>query len=373
MLGEDNAGDKPQSEENSTDLEALDAFLNEFGAAPDAEAEVKDMTSAAESTDADEAVAMEGLNLDVIADEVDVPELNDEVDVPELNVSPDMAHDDLDLDVVEDMAPPEAPQRGRAHGAGGDLFAAAHAAAPAAAPVSIMAAEDEPATGGNSLDISTIGVALFSLVIAAIAGWFAVSLHGQMNDLRAELAQLRQQPAGVIAGPDRQTQENLAQLAQRVNEMAVLLDGPMSHLSDTGAQINAVSARLDELEQRIGALRTELAAAARPAVQAAEAPRVAKAAAPQPASKPVAAAGKPAASGGWVVNVASLTDAKAAAAEQQRLQQAGFKVEVQTAEMNGRIWHRVRATGFSSRGEAQVYSDMVRHKMGVTPWVGIEK
>lgn len=364
VLGEDEAGDTPRSEENSTDLDALDAFLNEFGqggAAPDAADEVVDMTPAA-GGGAAEPLVMDALNLDTIADEVDVPELN---------VSADMASDDLSLDEVEDMAPPEAPRRG----ASGDLFAAA--VAPAAAPVSIMAADDEPAAGGNTLDISTIGVALFSLVIAAVAGWFAVSLHGQMNDLRAELAQLRQQPAGVIAGPDRQTQENLAQLTQRVNEMAVLLDGPMSHLSDTSTQMNAVTARLDELEQRIGALRTELVAAARAVPQAAETPKAAKAetpktAAPQPAPKPVAAS-KPASGGGWVVNVASLTDAKAAAAEQQRLQQAGFKAEVQTAEMNGRTWYRVRATGFSSREEAQVYSDMVRHKMGVTPWVGLDK
>jgi len=370
VLGEDEAGATPPSEENSTDLDALDAFLNEFGqggAAPDAADEVTDKTLAAEGSGA-EPLAMDELNLDAIADEVDVPELN---------VSPDMDRDDLNLDEVEDMAPPEAPRRG----ASGDLFAAAvaPAAASAAAPVSIMAADDEPAAGGKTLDISTIGVALFSLVIAAVAGWFAVSLHGQMNDLRAELAQLRQQPAGVIAGPDRQMQENLAQLTQRVNEMAVLLDGPMSHLSDTSTQMNAVTARLDELEQRIGALRTELAAAARAAPQAAETPKAAKAEPPKtaaPAAQSVpkpAAASKPAGSGGWVVNVASLTDAKAAAAEQQRLQQAGFKVEVQNAEMNGRTWYRVRATGFSSREEAQVYADMVRHKMGVTPWVGIEK
>jgi cell division septation protein DedD len=304
-------------------------------------------------------------------------------EVPELNVAADLAPDDLDLGGVDEMVAPEPPLRNAAYGSSGDLFAAPPPPpTPAVAPVSIMAAEDEPPVETKTLDISTIGVALFSLVIAAVAGWFALSLHGQMNDLRAELTQLRQQPAGVLAGPDRQTQENLARLTQRVNEMAVLLEGPMSHLSDTGAQLNTVNARLEEMEQRIGGLRDELMArSAQPVAKAATKPVVASPApkpaaprpAPKPAAAPVAAASKPSASGGWVVNVASLTDAKAATAERQRLQQAGFNVEVQTAQMEGRTWYRVRATGFTSREQAQVYSDMIRHKMGVTPWVGMEK
>lgn len=362
VLGDDEDGDKRKTDDTSTDLDALDAFLNEFGQGGTAQT----ADEVTEATPHDEVVAGADDEPSVGA-ELNLDELED---VPELSVASEVAPDDLDLAVVEDMVAPEPPQRSAGRGYSGDLFNAAPVSS--AAPVSIMAADDESTTDGKALDVSTIGVALFSLVIAAVAGWFAVSLHGQMNDLRAELAQLRQQPAGVVAGPDRQTQENLALLTQRVNEMAVLLDGPMSHMSDSGAQLNAVTARLDELEQRIDALRTELAATARPAQPVAKAPEPPKAAAPapQPAPKP---ASKPAASGGWVVNVASLTDAKAAAAEQQRLKQAGFNVEVQTAQMEGRTWYRVRASGFSSREEAQVYSDMIRHKMGVTPWVGLDK
>ncbi len=380
-LGEDAGEGNPAPADDTTDLDALDAFLNEFGqgeAAPRDEprAAAEDEVPVAEPSDpllddVAELVAAEPVD----ASELDVDDVADEV--PELNVAADLAPDELDLGGVDEMVAPEPPPRNAAYGSSGDLFAAPPPPTPAVAPVSIMAAEDESPVETKTLDISTIGVALFSLVIAAVAGWFAVSLHGQMNDLRAELMQLRQQPAGVLAGPDRQTQENLARLTQRVNEMAVLLDGPMSHLSDSGTQLNTVNARLEEMEQRIGGLRDELMArTAPPAAKAAAASPAPKPAAASPAPKPaapVAAASKPGASGGWVVNVASLTDAKAAAAERQRLQQAGFNVEVQTAQMEGRTWYRVRATGFTSREQAQVYSDMIRHKMGVTPWVGIEK
>ncbi|MEW6647082.1 MAG: SPOR domain-containing protein [Pseudomonadota bacterium] len=404
VAGDDDGDTSRQPDDLNTDLDALDAFLNEFGqgeTAAQGEIEPAELAAAADEMAEPEEPEEPGADTTEPADVAD-PLLEEvalaaadpaldlsavEEEVPEL--SADVAPDDLDLGGMEDMAPPEPPQRAPAAGRSGDLFAASPAAAPAAAPapVSIMADEDEAAMDTNkTLDISTIGVALVSLVIAAVAGWFAVSLHGQMNDLRAELALLRQQPAGAIAGPDRQTQENLALLTQRVNEMAVLLDGPLGHLSDSGAQINSMNLRLDELEQRLKALGDEVAQAARTAEAAGKAAAksaaptaqpTAKAAArptakaPQPAAKPAAAASQP--TGGWVVNVASLTDAKAAETERQRMQQAGFNVEVQTAQMDGRTWHRVRATGFSSREQAQVYSDMIRHKMGVTPWVGLDK
>ncbi|WP_127478294.1 SPOR domain-containing protein [Sulfurivermis fontis] len=406
-VADDDAGDASrQPDDLNTDLDALDAFLNEFGqgeTAVQGENEPADLAAAADEMAEPEEPGADTTEpadaADPLLEEVALAAADPALDlsaveeVPEL--SADVDPDDLDLGGMEDMAPPEPPQRAPAAGRSGDLFAASPAAVPAAAPapVSIMADEDEAAMDTNkTLDISTIGVALVSLVIAAVAGWFAVSLHGQMNDLRAELALLRQQPAGAIAGPDRQTQENLALLTQRVNEMAVLLDGPLGHLSDSGAQINSMNLRLDELEQRLKALGDEVARAARTAEAAGKA--AAKSAAPtaqptakaatkptatvpQPAAKttaaakPAAAAGQP--TGGWVVNVASLTDAKAAETERQRMQQAGFNVEVQTAQMDGRTWYRVRATGFSSREQAQVYSDMIRHKMGVTPWVGLDK
>ncbi|PKM42997.1 MAG: hypothetical protein CVV05_16800 [Gammaproteobacteria bacterium HGW-Gammaproteobacteria-1] len=403
VLGEDAGGGDAPAGDDTTDLDALDAFLNEFGSGdgvardevtagtpvedvaefgadvPELGAEPDTDTSAPDQDDADTA-----------AEAVD-----DALDVPELNVESAMTPDELNLDAMEEI-----PASGPAVALDSEVYASQDDiddlfdvntdpasmapppvyAAPAAVP--IMAAEDEPAATGRSLDVSTIGVALLSLVIAAVAGWFALSLHGQMNDLRAELAQLRQQPAGVYAGPDRQTQETLAQLTQRVNEMALVLDGPMTHLSAASEQANAVVSRLDALEQRVGGLQDELAAAARsaptpaPVKAAAKTPEKTAAPTPRPAAKAVAptkAVAPAKAAGGWVVNVASLTDAKAASVEQARLKAAGFNVEVQTAQMNNRTWYRVRATGFSSREEAQVYSDMVNHKMGVTPWVGLDK
>lgn len=379
VLGEDDDTRNPPPEETSTDLDALDAFLNEFGngaAAMKDEAEAGQEAEVGRDPLLDEVAELAAADEPKFASDLNLDVGGDESAVPELSVGVGVAPEDLDLAEVEEMVEPPPQARGHSD----DLFAtvAPPPSAAAPAPVPIMAAEDEPVADNKTLDISTIGVALLSLVVAAVAGWFALSLHGQMNQLRAELEQLRQQPGGVIVGPDRQAQEAVASLTQRVNEMAMLIDGPMGHLSASTEQLNTVSARLDTLEQRISGLREELKNASPPAMAAKVPDKVVTA-------KPVAAPAKPAAvspplavatskaTGGWVVNVASLTDAKAASAEQQRLKQAGFNVEVQTAQMDGRTWYRVRATGFASREAAQVYSDMVRHKMGVTPWVGLDK
>ncbi len=391
--GDDDGGKGAATGDGATDLDALDAFLNEFGQG-DAVPEPREDSATFDepddvvtesidlATDELEPVAVDGMP--DIEPDLTVPE--DAVDVPELHVEAEAVPDDMNLDMLGDMPEPVAEDNTR-QGID-DMFdlppassTAAGVAPSYAAPVSIMAADDGPPADNRMFDVSSIGVAVFSLVIAAVAGWFALSLHGQINDLRAELAQLRQQPAGVLVGPDRSTQETVARLAQRVNEMALVIDGPMTHLSESSQQLDAVIARLDTLEHDIGGLRDALAVterAAQAAAKVAEKPAATRPA-PQPAAKPATtapapqAAPKPTGSGGWVVNVASLTDARAAAAEQQRMQQAGFNVEVQTAQMNGRTWHRVRATGFASREQAQVYSDMIRYKMGVTPWVGLDK
>ncbi|MFA5628302.1 MAG: SPOR domain-containing protein [Thiohalomonadaceae bacterium] len=398
-LEEAEAGEDTQpARDLGTDLDALDAFLDEFGqeAAPPTEqqtmADEQDEPGRGAEIPADEATESTGERPDW-----DIGDDDDE-NIPELNVS---AHvDEPGFDSLEDMAPLEPTLSARATHSDNQFAASPtynHNAT--AAPVSIMADEDDAAMEKNkTLDISTIGVALLALVIAAVAGWFAISLHGQLTDMRTVLNMQRQEQVPVVSLPDRQTQEALAMLGQRVDELTGMLDKSVDEaatldLNEFAAQQKSTTLRLDDLEQRLKGMRDELAQMnkklqAAVAVKAAPNPKpapVAKPAAepkPAPVAAPAPAASKPVVapkpvikpatqSIGWVVNVASLTDAKAAEAERQRMLKEGFKVEVQTTEMSGRTWHRVRATGFTSREQAQVYSDMIRHKMNVTPWVGL--
>ncbi len=392
------------------DLTDLDAFLNEFNAgtaAADDNASHEldefdagpavavheldpDLAGADDAVEGEEAVPELAAGMDALLGDAEAEHGHAAAAVADLGLGPEErtpgpAEFDLPIDLDEPAA-----RSGAYAAAGGvvaDMFdfepeppSRPALTFPAQEAVSIMAPDDEPAPVKRLLDVSTLGVALFALVVAAVAGWFAVGLHGQLDQLREELTQQHQAPAA-SAGPDEQTQGELARLNQRVNEVAMILNGPMSHLSDANKQqLDAITNRLNQLDREIGELQAQLASppkgggaavrsdAAKATAKAAPKPAPAKPATVKPAAKPMAAAPAPA-GGDWVVNVASLSDAKAAAAEQARLKQAGINAEIEQTQMSGHTWYRVRVGGFNSRQEAQVYSDMLKEKINAAPWV----
>ena len=83
---------------------------------------------------------------------------------------------------------------------------------------------------------------------------------------------------------------------------------------------------------------------------------------PKPATKPAEPAAavariKPAANGGWVVQVASFGDAANADREATRLQRLGIDARVIMANLsNGSIAYRVRVAYFPSRTTAEAYA-----------------
>ncbi len=56
--------------------------------------------------------------------------------------------------------------------------------------------------------------------------------------------------------------------------------------------------------------------------------------------------------GGWVVNLASMTDRRAAKAEVARLNRMGIAAERIEIKAGGHTWQRIRVTGFESRAAA---------------------
>lgn len=374
-------------QQNNDALDDLDTFLDEFG-----------KQSTEQETGAE--AAKPKLPMLEVAEEVALAELDDvedvmspaEEDLPELSAGTAVGPDELNLDVAQvDEFEPEFEQM--PHIEPGDLFAN-----PAADPglaqadeikregINIMAAEDEvSATTKRGMDISIGGLALFALLVAAGAVWYALSLQGQITELRSELAQPRQS-AGFVSGPDLQTQEELGRLNQRLNEMANQLQGPVGSLSESNQrELADIFSRMDSFEKAMTDVREELVALQRSNKNAVVTTTNSKAAPSKSEAKAVAQESAPKAStpkavvpkasttgrtGNWVVNVASLTDAKAASAEQQRLKKEGIVVEVHEVVMSGRTWYRVRATGFASREEAQVYGDILREHVSGTPWVG---
>lgn len=385
VLGDDSARHTPP-ESGGEELADLDAFLNEFGQgggdSASADMPVEEFADAAPATTA--SAGFDELHeLDLAADEP-VPELGAEDIVAtaapnapqEFDLDVGLAAGEAEADALDeyfsDLDAPHAAEPAVAATPRNtpDLFAAAgeasHGAADyPAADDALIADEEEVTEVGRRLDVSTIGVALFSLVIAAVVGWFAVSMHSQIAELRTDMGRLGHQPA---AAPNPQFDAQLARINQRLDNLASTVTASAGNAGGNEQAVSALSSRLDDLDKSVASLRTELAALQHaPAGKTATAPAAQRPAkARQPAKKSAAAV-----SGAWVVNVASLTDAKAAQSEAARLQHDGIKnIAVEKAMMSGRTWYRVRVTGFSSREEAQVYSDMIKNKLAGTPWVG---
>lgn len=69
--------------------------------------------------------------------------------------------------------------------------------------------------------------------------------------------------------------------------------------------------------------------------------------------------------GGWVLNVASMTSAVDAERRAEQLRAAGHPTSVRSADINGRTRYRVQLSGYASRAEANAAADTVGEKLGI--------
>lgn len=204
---------------------------------------------------------------------------------------------------------------------------------------------------------SVIAVMLVSLGVSGFAAWLALGVGGRLDKMDNTLKQLEAQlPAagkGDTAAVSAMRTE-LRTLAARVNELAVVIEGPMSHLRESN------EGALADIEQRLRKLEGGApVAAAKPLVE----------------KKPVAekkSEVKPAAAtkGGWAINLISLSDEKDADAELKRLKNLGVRAEKQRAVKDGKTWYRLQVRGFTSYEGAKAYIETVEKKAGVkNAWV----
>lgn len=242
--------------------------------------------------------------------------------------------------------------------------AAVAAASPGAAPS--VASAGQAGGPGKRVTVSIVVMLLLALGLSAAALWMGGGVAGRLDEVEQRLAALPQRAGGAGSpAADARLQAEIRQLAARVNELAVIIEGPISHLRQTNEEsLAALSQRLDKLERGI----TVSAAAVSPA-QARK--LVEKATASNSESAPVTASA--ARSGGWVINLLSLSNEKDAQEEMTRLRKAGVRVEIQRALRDSKTWYRLRVPGFTSYEGAKAYIDTVEKQAGVkNAWVAKE-
>ncbi len=272
-------------------------------------------------------------------------------------------NDELDLAVDElSEAEEPAPSASRATEAGGADAAkvAAAAAGLGAATAAANGATSQPQAavpiGTTPSAVAASGrMALLAVVLAVIGGVVAalalfLSLSGTDEAPVAAAPSAQGQTAAL-----ERMQTDIAALAGRINELAIIIEGPMSHLRQSSEEA------LVEIDQRLGRLEGALSELSSAPPQ--------QVAVQQPAAAPRSAPAQ-SGTGDWVINLVSLSNEQDARTELERLRQLGIRAEVQRAQHEGRTWYRLRVTGFDSRDGATAYVDTIADKAGLqNPWV----
>lgn len=317
-------------------LDELDAFLDDF----EQDLELPD---ARQARAAESGIGKADLDLDVGLDgEVFAEEPLLDVEEGEV-AAPAPVDKLLELDASMDEAEPS-------------LSATAEVPAAAPAPGQMV----PPAAVALSRPQVAGALILFALsvLLSLAALWMGIGLSTQVETLNQHVSELQQrllaQSRRSTTAPQAGLAEQLNRLDERVNELAVIVEGPVGHLQQSSEQaLDALNIRVTRLEQQ------PLAA---PATNPTPAPVA------SPETQPQTASG-----GGWVINLLSVTSARAANSELERLRKMGIRADKQAVSQEGKTWYRLRVTGFDSYEGAKAYIDTVQHQAGVaSAWVGRE-
>lgn len=203
-------------------------------------------------------------------------------------------------------------------------------------PTAVLSSTDPICTPGHdNLSIVAFVVAAFALSASGLMAWWAGDLSDQLTTVRAQLVSVNQKTGqgSTTGAPDLAM---LAQLNERMTELSVVVEGPVSHLLENNKRdMSDLHSRLDEMERALASKQKPLAMVATP-------PVVVDNQSKEPAS-------------GWMVNLVSFPRPAAADSELLKLSRAGIEAEKFQVKSKNVTWYRIRVTGFDSRQAAQSY------------------
>ena len=235
-----------------------------------------------------------------------------------------------------------------------------------AMPTSTPTPAEVPKKSGFSMNMAdsiTMSMGLVALLIAAAAVWLALDSSGEVTALQSEpkkiemrISKLEKQQAETI----RELEQKFETLQQQFGDLTKVVASKSSQQwqnreSEHNVEANAVVAQTETID----ALKTvaQPAAVKKPVVKA----------------KPVIKKDPPLevplnSKKGWMVNLQSLESEKAATAEVRRLRAKDIRAEFVRFPSKGRIWYRVRVSGFKQEHEAIAYKKFLKEFHSIEAW-----
>ena len=415
---QDTARDEPtvDAPKASADLDELDAYLDDFSSdleRLDAEQPTDrsaEMAGEASLQDADavaepltQAIAQDDIELaeepslsepmpeedELFADALIRPELDEDENEDQLR-APVLDAEELDLSLghseTEDAgSAADLPERDEPDAAQNALAAAALAAA------ATGSAHAAAASGGHA-EHSAVGkpapptpaegnsrLLRLSLVLSVLGGLMAglalVLSLGQRGGMDESLVSGPAMPSDSLA--IERLRMDITVLATRVNELAMIIEGPVSHLRQSSEDaLEGIEQRLAHLEAAqqadratVPASTPNLVAPVSGTARLVSAPPGNTTTVPEVVT-PIPSSTEASRSGGWSINLISLSSEKDARTEMARLRQMGIRVEMQEAQRDGRTWFRLQVPGFDSREGARAYIATIQQQTGINnAWV----
>ena len=346
-------------------LDELDAFLDDFeqGFDPDGDAAGK---SSSDTEEDSRQLELEDDDLDLA-----VSEAADEVAFGD-DWAPEGGQEELDEPEEQEpelVLESEPPAQQELNISAEEVAAvAAGASASSAASQTVTPSVGAVAQGGGpgkGAMLAVAGTLLLVLVLSAAALWIGLGTTGRLDAMEQKLSHLPQASGRAPSlGTNAQIQAELRNLTARVNELAVIIEGPISHLRQSSEEsLAAIEQRLSKLEQ--GAVAPAVATPPAPIRKLVE-----KSGTAPHERAPVAEASTRNSDSAWVINLISLRSEKDAQEEMLRLRKAGVRVEMQRALSDGQTWYRLRVPGFTSYEGAKAYINTVEKQAGVkNAWV----
>jgi len=163
--------------------------------------------------------------------------------------------------------------------------------------------------------------------------------------------------------PGSSLESQLIQTVDRMNELQSDDRQLAMQIDELRQENDALKQQLNELALVVGnrtaAAKKKAARKARPVI---------KPSTPVKSAKPASAAPKVE---GWVINLTSVSSAESAKQEIERLNKLGIEATSVRSEARGKIWYRIRVTGFATLEEAEAESALLSEKLGIKDiWVG---
>jgi cell division protein FtsN len=215
----------------------------------------------------------------------------------------------------------------------------------------------KPESKGTSI-LTTIAIAV-SLIIGAGGAFLAFTTSTTLQQTQAEIAQFKQSGGSVTGQSDPRISKLFTavdQINTRLNELSIMVDGPISHMNESGsATDNTTHMKLQELAKHVAMIDQVIAGLESQQDKLADSMTTTSHTKTTVAVKPVSASPSADSKGRWALNLQSLSDMKNAERTVQELKDIGVSSVVRKSDHTDHVWYRVRIEGFQTYNEAKEY------------------